>query len=146
MLVVSDDPQRFAPGSVIVVADSQQPLTVRAVRHRADRTVVSFDEIRDRTGAEALRGSELVVPTEEARELEQDEYWDHDLIGCSVVTSESEQIGVVTDVLHQPANEVLVVAGPEKEVLIPLVAAVVKRVEPGRLITIDPPPGLLADE
>jgi 16S rRNA processing protein RimM len=104
---------------------------------------VAFEEVTDRTGAEALRGADLVVAAEHARALGPDEYWDHDLIGCSVDTIGGDEIGRVTDVLHAPANDVLVVAGPQREHLIPLISDVVKTVEPGRRITIDPIPGLL---
>lgn len=141
VLVVSDYPRRFEPGSVVLAGD--RSLTVRSVRHQGERNIVSFAEVADRSGAEALRGLELVVPIAHARALDQDEYWDHDLVGCAVVTSDGEEIGVVTDVLHQPANEVLVVAGKPKEVLVPLIASIVRGVEPGKRITIDAPPGLL---
>jgi len=104
---------------------------------------VSFEEIVDRNAAETLKGAELVIEASHARALEEAEYWDHDLIGCAVVTTTGEAIGEVTDVLHQGANEVLVVRAPSKEHLIPLVAAIVKRVEPGVRITIEPLPGLL---
>jgi 16S rRNA processing protein RimM len=139
--VVSDHPERFAPGSVVYAGDRR--LTVRNLRRQGDRTIAGFDEVTDRTGAEGLRGTELVVPIDEARPLEDAEYWDHDLIGCTVVTTDGSEVGVVTDVLHQPANEVLVVSG---EVLIPLVASVVRHVEPRGRITISPTPGLLGDE
>ena len=90
-----------------------------------------------------MRGSELVVSVEDARRLEEGEYWDHDLIGCAVVTVDGSDVGSVTDVLHQPANEVLVVKRDGDDVLVPLIGAVVKSVQPRELITIDPPPGLL---
>jgi 16S rRNA processing protein RimM len=85
-----------------------------------------------------------VIPAEAARALDEDEYWDHDLIGCSVVTADGTAVGRVTDVLHQPASSILVVQG-EREHLIPLIRDVVRSVEPGTRITIDPLPGLLDD-
>lgn len=115
-------------------------MTVRNLRDQGVRTIVSFAEIADRTAAEALRGAELVVPITDARQLEQGEYWDHDLIGCSVVTTKGEDVGVVTDVLHQPANEVLVIEKDGKQTLVPLISEVVKRVDPRARITIQPQP------
>lgn len=141
VLIVSDEPSRFSPGSVLFAGD--RALTVRATRPQGQRTIVTFAEVTDRSGAEALKGADLVVPIEDARQLEGDEYWDHDLVGCTVVTVDGTNVGTVTDVLHQPANEVLVVESAGKQVLIPLVSAVVKAVRPGTRITIDPPAGLL---
>ncbi len=143
VLVLSDDPKRFAPGSVVLRGDTMSALTVSGMRATRDRNVVLFDEIADRTAAESLRGAELVIGAEDARALDDDEYWDHDLLGCAVMTIDGDDVGVVTDVLHQPANEVLLVEGGGKQLLIPLVSSVVKAVEPRRRITIDPPEGLL---
>jgi 16S rRNA processing protein RimM len=111
---------------------------VRRSRRQGERTIVSFSEVTDRTTAESLRGRELFIATEQARDLQSGEYWDHDLIGCTVMTTTDTVVGTVTDVLHQPANEVLVVSRDGEEVLIPLVEAVVKEVEPRKRITIRP--------
>lgn len=143
ILVLSDDPRRFAAGSVVHLRDAMTVLTVARSRTSGDRAVVLFEEVGDRNAAEALKGAELVIPTEQARSLEDDEYWDHDLLGAMVVTVDGREVGTVTDVLRQPSSELLLVEANGKELLIPLVAAIVKAVDRGRTITIDPPDGLL---
>jgi len=134
---VSDDPARFAPGSTMIAAGRE--LSVRSVRTNRRGTVVAFDGVTDRAAAEALRGAELIVPRSRARELGPREYWDHDLVGCEVLTAAGEAVGRVSEVLHAPANDVLVVGGH----LIPLVEHIVLDVQPKKTITIDPIPGLL---
>jgi 16S rRNA processing protein RimM len=143
--VVTDDPSRFVPGSRLVVGGPARPLTLSSVRRHGERTIVAFEEVPDRTGAEALRGAELVVPMSAARALGPDEFWDHDLVGCEVVVTDGRDVGTVVDVLHSAANDVLVVRGGGDEHLLPLIRDVVRSVEPGRRITIDPMPGLLED-
>jgi 16S rRNA processing protein RimM len=115
------------------------------MRKQGDRTVVKFSEVSDRNDAEALKGAELVIPLKEARALEDDEYWDHDLIGCLVVSVDGEEIGTVADVLHQPSGSLLSVVGDSGEHLVPLIRQVVRSVELGKRITIEPIPGLLGD-
>lgn len=141
--VTSDTPDRFAPGSRVLVVPDLRPLTVRSARSHRGRTIVAFAGITDRAGAGALRGAELVVPIEHARRLGSDEYWDHDLIGCEVVTTDGRRVGSVTDVLHAPANDVLVVRGEGREHLVPLIGEVVREVARRERITIEPLPGLL---
>jgi 16S rRNA processing protein RimM len=142
--VESDAPGRFAPGSVVFLRDGLRPLAIRSMRTHRDRTIVTFDEITDRSGAEALKGAELVIDASAARALEDAEYWDHDLIGCTVVTTAGDEVGEVTDVLHGGANEVLVVhAADNKEHLVPLICEIVRDVQPRVRITIEPMPGLL---
>jgi 16S rRNA processing protein RimM len=141
--VESDAPGRFAVGAVVLLRDGARRLTVRSTRTHRDRTIVAFEGIDDRNAVEALRGAELVIPATDARGLEGAEYWDHDLIGCSVVTTDDIIVGEVVDVLHGGANEVLVIRGRGTEHLVPLVSDFVKSVEPGARITIEPIPGLL---
>lgn len=144
VVVMSDDPARFSSGSVVYTADAGTPLTIDRVRVHRERTIVSFRGVGDRTSAEALRGNELVVPREEARELGEGEYWDFELVGCTVQTVEGEHIGRVREVLHPPANEILVVGDAGREHLIPFIRDVVRAVDrsEGRIV-IDPLPGLL---
>ena len=139
--VLSDAPERFVPGSALFAGE--RTLTVRTMRTHRDRVVVVFEEITDRTGAESLKGAELSIAAEQARELDEGEYWDHDLIGCTVVTVDGDDVGEVSDVLHHGANEVLVVRAGEKEHLVPLVGDIVRSIVPGRRITIEPLEGLL---
>jgi 16S rRNA processing protein RimM len=143
--IASDNPARFEAGSCVFESGSKRAFTVRSVRRNRRGTVVAFAEITDRDQAEALRGTQLVVPRSDARELGLHEYWDHDLIGCEVVTADGASVGRVTDVLHAPANDVLVVRDGDREHLLPLIADVVQAVVPGSSITIDPIPGLLED-
>jgi 16S rRNA processing protein RimM len=139
VLVLSDAPDRFGPGSSLLLGDALHDVTVRSSRRQKDRTIVTFDGFGDRTAAERLRGAALYIPPDAARSLGEGEYWDHDLIGCTVVTVDGDVVGKVTDVLHQPSGELLEV----DEHLIPLISDVVRAIVPGERITIDPLPGLL---
>ena len=137
--VTSDAPHRFDAGSHLHAGD--RTLTIRTSRMQGERRVVSFEGISDRDGAEALRGAELFIDSDDARDLASDEYWDHDLIGCVVVTTDGRTVGEVSDVLHTPANEVLIVG----DHLIPLVKDIVRDVKPRERIEIEALPGLLDD-
>jgi 16S rRNA processing protein RimM len=141
--IETDNPDRFVSGSIVLLRRGLRSLTISGARRHGNRMIVSFAEVGDRAQAEDLKGVELVIAADDARALEADEFWDHDLVGCTVVTSQGEEIGRVTDVLHNPANDVLVVEGTAAERLIPLISSVVRSVEKGRKITIDPTPGLL---
>lgn len=139
--VLSDAPDRFSPGSALELDD--RTLTIRSLRTQGQRTIVTFEDVADRTGAERLKGAELFIQPDQARPLEEGEFWDHDLIGCDVVTTGGDRVGEVTDVLHHGANEVLVLKSDMKEHLVPLVGHIVKHIEPRVRITIDPIEGLL---
>jgi 16S rRNA processing protein RimM len=143
--ITSDAPERFAIGAVVLLAADHRPLTVASRRRTGRGVIVSFEEVVDRNAAEALKGAELVISAGQARPLEEGEYWDHDLIGCEVITTDGRVIGRVEDVLHAAANDVLVVRGDRGEDLIPLTSNIVMDVRPRERITIEPIPGLLEE-
>jgi 16S rRNA processing protein RimM len=146
--VRTDDPDtRLAVGSVLATDPAGAgPLTVAATRRHSGRLLVCFAGVTDRSSAEQLRGTVLLAEVDPAeRPADPAEFYDHQLRGLDVVTTEGQPVGELADVLHLPAQDVLVVrrAGG-REMLIPFVAALVPGVDlaAGRLV-VDPPPGLL---
>jgi 16S rRNA processing protein RimM len=149
--VHTDDPDlRFAAGSVLATEPAERgPLTISSSRWHSGRLLVSFAGYADRTRAEDLRGTLLVMDSAEVGPTaDPDEFHDYELIDLEVVTVTGDPVGVVTDVLHQGQNLLVVRPAPDHsgsgEILVPFVAAIVPQVdvEAGRLV-IDPPPGLL---
>jgi 16S rRNA processing protein RimM len=150
VVVRTDDPERrLAAGCVLATEPAAAgPLAVAAVRWHSGRLLVRFDGYTDRTGAEELAGTLLVVDSAELPDPDDpDEFHDHQLIGLPVITVGGERVGVVTDVLHYGQD--LLVVTPEggrrgAEIMVPFVAALVPEVDvPAGKIVIDPPPGLI---
>lgn len=139
---ISDDARRFEPGSVLQREDGT-PLVVESARQHTNRFLVKFEGIDTRDEAETLRGP-LFVPVEEARALEDDEYWPHELEGCDVVTPDGNHVGTVAGVVTGTAQDLLEVATDRGSRLVPLVKEIVTRVDvAARAVTVDPPEGLL---
>lgn len=70
-------------------------------------TIARFAEVRDRTAAEALRGTELSVPRDLLPPLGEGEYYHADLIGLPVVTDAEEPVGRVVAVENFGAGDVI---------------------------------------
>jgi 16S rRNA processing protein RimM len=145
--VRTDDPdRRFALGAMIDTDPAERgPLRVEGARWHSGRLLVRFAGIDDRTAAEGLRSTMLVVDSATcAPPEESDEFWDHDLIGLSVATLDGVALGQLTDVLHPPGPDLLVITRPDgAELLVPFVAEMVPTVDMAeRRIVVDPPEGL----
>ena len=139
---ISDAPHRFEPGSVLR-RDDGSTLVVQSTRHHTNRFLVKFEGVESRDAAEGLRGP-LFIPSDDARELEDGEFWPHDLEGCTVVRAGGEEIGTVSRVITGPAQDLLEVLTPSGERLVPLVKEIVVGIDlDDRLVTVDPPEGLL---
>ena len=147
--VRTDDPDaRFAPGSALVTDPPERgPLIVARTGRSGQITLLHLDGVDDRDAAEALRGTLLQVDADELPALDdEDEFYDHQLVGLRVTDAAGAELGTVTDVLHPPASPVLVVTRPEgSEELVPFVAAIVPEVDLSRgVAVVDPPDGMFA--
>jgi 16S rRNA processing protein RimM len=162
--VHTDDPDlRLTAGCVLATEPAARgPLTISSSRWHSGRLLVSFAGYGDRDSAEELRGTLLVLDSAEVGpSADPHEFHDYELIGLDVSTVAGEPVGVVTDVLHQgqdllvihPAASDAAVGRPGTapqpardtgQILVPFVAAIVPEVDVqgGRLV-IDPPHGLL---
>lgn len=146
--VRTDDPDtRFAPGAVLKTDPLPRgPLTVESSRMQSGRLVLRFAGIEDRTAAEGLRNTLLIVEAD-PDELPDDpeEFYDHQLIGLRVVTVDGHEVGTVADMLHLPTQDLFAVKRPDgREALIPFVGEIVPEVDlKQRVVRVDPPPGLL---
>ncbi|MDN5932725.1 MAG: ribosome maturation factor RimM [Pseudonocardia sp.] len=148
--VRTDSPdERFAPGAALLARRAGAPdttLTVEAVRWHSGKLLVRFVEIPDRTAAEPLRGTRLLVHTSELAPTDDpDEFHDHELEGLLAELADGTVVGTVREILHGPAGELLVLARPDApDALVPFVHAIVPTVDltAGRVV-LTPPDGLL---
>lgn len=150
----TDDPDgRFVEGAVFALqVPPSSPwhgrtLTVREFRWMNSHAVVFFEGVEDRTAAEGLLKAILWVDVEEdtASPAEEDAWYDHQLVGLDVVR-DGEIVGRVVRVDHLPAQDLLIVAHRDREVLVPFVKAIVPEVDiaAGRVV-VTPPAGLFED-
>lgn len=95
-----------------------------------NRPILRLEGHADRGAAEALRGRELLVQRHDAPELDSDEWWAEDLVGCTVHDGD-RRVGTVTGLLALPSCEALEVAreGDSQELLVPLVSDAVRSVD-----------------
>ncbi|WP_129337725.1 ribosome maturation factor RimM [Cellulomonas endophytica] len=139
--------ERLAVGTVLVAEPaSRGPLTVSRTRVQHGRWYVTFAEASDRTAAEALAGTELVVETEASDE--EDAWYPYELAGLRAEHVDGRVLGEVVGLEHLPAHDALVLREPDgARTLVPFVRAIVPVVDvPGGRVVLDPPGGLLASD
>jgi 16S rRNA processing protein RimM len=121
-------PQLLDEGTPVLVAGSVRTVIRRAGDDR--RPIVRLEGYAGREAIEALRGESLMVERDQAPELEEDEWWEDDLVGCEVRDGE-RTIGTVRRLLALPSVEVLEVerSDGKGELLVPLVSDAVRLVD-----------------
>ena len=148
--VRTDEPdRRFAPGTVLYVHGSGRQLVVDRIHWHSGRLLLTVEGILDRTGAESLRG--FVVEVERGVDDTPDdpeEFYDSALTGCTVEGLDGGTLGVVTEVVHLPSQDMLAIrTSDERDLLVPFIALFVPTVDiAARRIVIDPPAGLIDSE
>jgi len=96
-------------------------LTLKTSQGYDDYAILHFNEIQDRTAADQYRDREIYTVREELPELEEDEFYVDDLIGCEVVDEKGNVLGKVVEVLNPGAHDILRILQDENETLVPLV-------------------------
>lgn len=148
----TDDPERrFVPGAEfsLQVPESSpwhgKHLTFRELRWYNGHAVGFFEGVDDRTAAEGLAKAILWVEQPADEEPEPDAWYDHQLVGLTVLR-DGEKVGEVAHVDHLPAQDLLVVKTGGREVMVPFVSAIVPEVDiEGGTLTVTPPAGLFEE-
>lgn len=112
----TDSPGRFddLEAVTLVSPDETQLREVRieSVRPHGDRALVKLSGLETPEEVQLLQNWTLEIPEGEARELEEGEYFLHDLPGLTLIDSEGRTRGVVTEVLEGGGGLILAVKRP----------------------------------
>jgi 16S rRNA processing protein RimM len=150
----TDDPEaRFRVGATLATQATAgtgvpRALTIRSTRVHQGVWLLGFDEIPDRTGAESLRGTRLVVDAAELARGEDNDsegWYEEELRGLAVVTRDGTRLGQVSALEVGTAQDLLVVTlDVGGDAYLPFVEAIVPEVDlEGGRVVVDPPEGLL---
>lgn len=142
--------ERYAPGSqlALFMPGSKTPIPLIVASHRRHKNfdLLTFENHPNINDVEKYRDGILKVSDEQLGDLEEGEFYYHEVIGCTVFTTEGMEIGTVTEILETGANDVWTVTPAQgKPHYIPYIEEVVKEVDvEEKRIVIEPMEGLLS--
>ena len=115
------DPE-FIAGFATLYLDGKA-VKVKAARVHKSTVLLALPGVEDMDAALALKGKTVAIRRADA-ELPAGEFFDDELLGCTVVDDATEEtVGEIKRVLHYPAHKVYEVRGA-REYLIPAVPGV----------------------
>ena len=128
---LTDFPEQFGTHKKLTVrsGDSLRKLTVAGVSFQGSFLFLKFKEIKSREEASELVGAEIVLKKSERLPLPEDDFYFDDIEGFDVVSVSGENIGVLKDVLHYPASDVIVVDNGTSDLEIPFVKELIPEVD-----------------
>lgn len=116
----TDVPERFSEIKTIQI--EQELYQIEKVSYRKGMVVLKVRGIEDRTAAELQRDKKLYIDKEELWEIPEDTYFVSDLLGCAVYNEDGMQIGILSDVIQNSAQDLYEIKTAEdKTFLIPAV-------------------------
>ena len=106
--------------------------------------VLTFEGINCETDAKFLLRKKVFLPDTILPSLDENSFYDHEIIGFDVLDIEYGPIGKVVGVVDHPSNPLLQVEHKGKEILIPLNVDLKKRIDRiKKTLSISVPQGLL---
>ncbi len=130
--IITSFPEHFLDLKQVYVQseNNKQAYSIEHVRLSNRFVFIKFAEVNSIEEAEALRNQYLYITADDLMPLGPDEYYIHDLVGLKVYDEQGTFRGIVRDVLTYSANDVYVIETEEgKEVLIPAIKSVIKKVD-----------------
>jgi 16S rRNA processing protein RimM len=143
----SDSPGRFHDlGGVTLVSPDEsatRETKVESVRLHAGRALLKFAGIDSPEELRAFQKWTVEIPESEARKLEEDEYFLHDLVGLALVDADGRARGTVAGVEETSGGLLLAVDGPKGRYDVPFAADICTKIDlETKTITVALPEGL----
>jgi 16S rRNA processing protein RimM len=143
----SDSPERFTEvGSVTLVSPDEsetRAIAIESVRIHAGRALVKFSGIDTPEDVQRLQNWTVEIPETEARKLDADEYFLHDLVGLTLIDTEGRERGRVVEVEETSGGLLLVVDGPKRRFDVPFASEICTKVDlESKTIAVNLPEGI----
>jgi len=129
----SDSPERFTEVSAVTLVSPDESSTrdaaIESVRIHAGRALVKFSGLDSPEEVQLLQNWTVEVPASEARKLDSDEYFLHDLVGLSLIDANGTIRGKVIEIEETGGGVLLVVEGPSGKFDVPFAADICTKVD-----------------
>ena len=119
------------------------PFFIATIQVNGNKALVKFEDIETLDDARAIVKSKLYLPLSALPELEEGQYYFHDLVGCEVY-EENIKLGAIKEVIDLNGNQLIVIHSKGKEVLIPHKDEILTSVDTeAKKVMVNLPEGLL---
>ena len=118
----ADSPEFLCQFKTLYVDKAHIPFNVERSRPHKNMVIIKFEGVTDVPSALSLRNAVLYIDRNDVN-LPKGNFFLADLMGLEVRDAKDDKVlGSIADVLTLPANNVYVVRGGEREILIPAVS------------------------
>lgn len=105
---ITSDINRFSKPVEYYIGIDGPKVTVSKYRQDKNILIIKFNEFDNINLVEKYKGEYLYISSDDLMELEEDQYYHHELIGLKVY-EDAEFIGEIVNIIENPSNDIYVV-------------------------------------
>jgi len=146
ILPLTDNINRFDELKSVFIGEEKIKVNIEKTWYKKGFVIIKFKEFDDINQVIYYKDEYIYIDVEDKIQLPENTYFIFDIVGCRVVDTSGNSIGIVKDVMTNFSNDIYVVEdiNLRKEHLIPAVKQFVVDVNIGdKVITIEPIEGLI---
>ncbi len=141
-----DQPDEYSELESVFVEINQKliPFFIESIQIRDGKAVVKFEDIDTQEEAQALKAKAIYLPLSTLPELEDNQFYYHQIVGYTIVDQKLGEVGIIKSVVTTSMQDLLAVEYKEKEVLIPINDSIVLNADhENKVMVVNMPDGLL---
>lgn len=122
-LDVDSPSEYFEMESVLIQKDGELvPFFIEGFEptNQKDKLITYFEDIESIEDASKLKASKLYLPLSELPELDDNQFYYHDVAGYKILDEELGEIGIVKTIYEMPTHNMIAFDIADNEVMIPL--------------------------
>jgi 16S rRNA processing protein RimM len=129
--IESETPEEYSELESVFVEINKKliPFFIDSISINRKKAIVKFEDVDSVENAADFSGKKLFLPAVALPELEEDQFYYHDIIGYTVVDAEKGPLGPIREVYENPGHDLLGIEYQGKEVLIPIVDDFITKVD-----------------
>jgi 16S rRNA processing protein RimM len=140
---------RYQVGNTLHIAYREEmvPVKIKSYREHKGNALLSFEGYPTINDVEKFVKSKIYVHNSQLQDLEDDEFYYFELMGCTVLTNDEKELGIIKDIVNYGASDIIIVESQDqKEIMIPFVNDFIEEVDlETRTVVINPIEGLLGE-
>ncbi|MDN3595583.1 ribosome maturation factor RimM [Zunongwangia endophytica] len=143
----TDEPELYTEMESVFVEynDNLVPFFIeKSSLHKSTLLRAKIEDIATEDDADDMIGCELYLPLTFLPELDEDQFYYHEIIGFKVIDAEHGDIGIITSINDSTAQALFEIKKDGKEILIPMNDEFIEKIDkPKQTIHLTTPEGLI---
>lgn len=120
------------------------PFFIESISIKGNKAFVKFEEVDTAESAEELKGNALFLPLDSLPELEEGQFYFHEVIGYHLEDIKYGKVGIIKSILSGPQQDLFQVDAEGKEVLVPIIDDLITKVDhEQKILIVSLPDGFL---